>query len=156
MAKKDEAPKPVLERQYTVPLRTHWLRAPRNRRSKKAIIGLRGFIIRHMKAGSVKISVPVNLAIWKQGMRRPPHHITIVAKKDSEGTVTVSLPNESMVQKTQKKAKHIRREEKGKKKGAKEAEPEKAPEGKPAPKQEAAEVKEAEVVGEKKAVKQKG
>ncbi|MBI4149613.1 60S ribosomal protein L31 [Candidatus Woesearchaeota archaeon] len=155
MAKKDESPKIVLERQYTVPLRTQWLRVPRNRRSKKAIIGLRGFITKHMKAAVVKIATPVNLAIWKQGIRRPPHHITVIAKKDSEGTVSVSLPGETAVQKTPKMAKHLRKGEKKEKKGAK-AGPEKAAEEQPAPKQEASVIKEAEVVSEKvkKGIKQ--
>ena len=45
MAKKEEK---KIERTYNVPLRREWLKSPKYKRSKKAITGLRIFLIRHM------------------------------------------------------------------------------------------------------------
>ena len=40
----------VLERTYNVPLRREWLKAPKYKRSKKAIAALKQFVAKHMKA----------------------------------------------------------------------------------------------------------
>lgn len=90
MAEKKQ-PKIILEREYNVPLRRKWLLVPKYKRAKKAIATLREFISRHMKSDDVLIGRYLNMAIWKDGIKNPPHHVLVIAKKDEEGTVKVEL-----------------------------------------------------------------
>ncbi|MBD3164198.1 hypothetical protein GF323_03295 [Candidatus Woesearchaeota archaeon] len=93
MAKKDKKTekKVILERVYNVPLRKEFLKASKRKRSKKAVTALREFLVRHMKSGKVRIGKYANLKIWENGIKNPPHHIKIVAKKDEEGNVFAEL-----------------------------------------------------------------
>ncbi len=91
MAKKEDKPKVVLERTYNVPLRKEWMHAPKYKRAKKAVKALREFMMRHMKSEDIRIGNYANLEIWKRGIKSPPHHIKVTAKKDDAGTVFVEL-----------------------------------------------------------------
>ena len=84
MAKKEKIAKPVLERVYNVPLRKEFQKAPRWRRTKKAVKALRQFISKHMKSDKVVISRYVNLHLWKNGIKNPPHHVKVNAVKDDK------------------------------------------------------------------------
>jgi len=79
------------EREYNVPLRREWLKAPKYKRAKKAVSALRAFIIKHMKADSVHIGPFLNEDIWKHGMRNPPHLVKVKTKKNEEGVAVVEL-----------------------------------------------------------------
>ena len=79
------------EREYNVPLRREWLKAPKYKRAKKAVSALRAFIIKHMKADSVHIGPFLNDDIWKHGMRNPPHLVKVKTKKNEEGVAVVEL-----------------------------------------------------------------
>ena len=83
----------TLERTYNVPLRKEWLKAPMYRRSKKAVTALTEFAAKHMKTDieKVKIGKQVNLFIWKDGIKNPPHHVKVNMIKDDEGIVKVEL-----------------------------------------------------------------
>jgi len=48
MAKKEEAPKIVLEREYNVPLRRVFIKGPHWKKTQKAAKGLKAFLIKHM------------------------------------------------------------------------------------------------------------
>jgi len=85
---------PVEERIYTVPLGRAWI-APRYRRAEKAVTVLRAFVERHMKPTSTVIDTRVNEAIWKRGIQNPPRRIRVKLSKDDEGTVTVTLAEET-------------------------------------------------------------
>lgn len=63
------------------------------KRAKKAGAALKQFLARHMKANieDVKIGKYANQKIWERGIRFPPHHIKVVAKKDDAGIVMVEL-----------------------------------------------------------------
>ena len=50
MAKKEEAPKVVLERVYNVPLRREFQKVASWRRTEKAVTALRKFISKNMKS----------------------------------------------------------------------------------------------------------
>ena len=138
MAKKEE--KTVkLERNYTIPLRKAFLKAPAYRRAKRAVSEVRIFATRHMKASEVKIGKYLNLALWKHGIKNPPHHVKVVCTKDAEGIVKVELegaPTEKMeapkkaITKGLKKEKKSKAEQKIEKKAAevKEEQQEKAKE----------------------------
>jgi large subunit ribosomal protein L31e len=91
MAKKEETVKIVLERTYNVPLRKEFLKAAKWRRTEKAKSALKEFISQHMKSDDVRISGFVNEKLWKHGIKNPPHHIKISAKKDDKGLVRVEL-----------------------------------------------------------------
>ena len=106
MAKKKIENKIVLERTYNVPLRKAFLKVPRQKRSKKAITALREFLVKHMKSNDVRIGRHANMKVWQNGIRNPPHHIEIVAKKDETGKVTaeiVGAPVEVVIEKEEKK-----------------------------------------------------
>ena len=83
----------VLERLYVIPLRDAY-EASRTRRAKKAINIIRKFAQRHMKGENVRISEGVNHAIWSRGAEKPPRRITVVIRKDEDGTIQVMLPTE--------------------------------------------------------------
>lgn len=99
-------PTPTLERTYTVPLRKEFMKSPRWKRTKKAVIALRQFLVKHMKSENIKIGKELNEALWERGIRHPPHKVKLVAKKDAEGVVTADLFGvKKEVPKEKKKAK---------------------------------------------------
>ncbi len=81
------------ERIYNVPLRRKFLNTPKYRRAKKAVNALREFISRHLKVEIVKIDNTVNQQIWKNGIKNPPHHIKVIAKKTDDTTAVVEPVN---------------------------------------------------------------
>ena len=82
-----------LTRTYTVPLGVVFETQP-YRRSKKAIIVIREFATRHMKANQVSVDTEVNEMIWSKGIKHPPRRITLEMERDEDGVVTVRLPPE--------------------------------------------------------------
>ena len=92
MAKKKTAEAKVeLERVYNIPLRKEFQKAPKHKRAKKAVTAVRNFLEKHMKSNNVKIGKYLNLDIWKHGIKNPPHHIKVNAKKDSDGKVSAEI-----------------------------------------------------------------
>ena len=83
----------ALERIYTVPLRSAFLRAPNYCRTPRAVRALRAFLARHMKASpeNVRIGLHLNNHIWSRGIRNPPHKVKLTATKDDEGIVKAEL-----------------------------------------------------------------
>jgi large subunit ribosomal protein L31e len=79
-----------MERIYTVPLKEAW-NAQRYRRSERAMMVLKAFAVRHMKATTVTVDTSVNEAIWARGIKSPPHKIRVKMTKDDEGAVTVTM-----------------------------------------------------------------
>lgn len=117
MAKKKTEAKIVLERIYNVPLRKEFIKVPKYKRAKKAVIGLRKFLKRHMKAEieNIRIGKYANLEIWKHGIKNPPHHINVNVKKDSEGKVFAELvgaPEEKPIEIKEVKKVEEKKEEK--------------------------------------------
>src|SRR3989338_739115 len=91
MAKKEETAKTVLERVYNVPLRREFLKVQKWRRTEKAVKALKQFVSKHMKSDNVILGGYVNKELWKHGIKNPPHHVKISAKKDDKGKVMVEL-----------------------------------------------------------------
>ena len=88
-----------IERILTVPLRRSFLKAPRTKRSPRAIAEIKTFVARHMKAKRerVWIAPQVNEAIWAKGIQKPPGKIRVKAVKftdQDDPLVEVSLPEE--------------------------------------------------------------
>jgi|TARA_B100001964_G_C14203100_1_gene586810 ribosomal protein L31E len=90
MAKK-ETTKIVLERAYNVPLRREFQKVASWRRTEKAVTALKQFIVKHMKSKDVVIGKYANQLLWKNGIKNPPHHVKVSAKKDDKGKVSVEL-----------------------------------------------------------------
>lgn len=95
-SKPEKENKVVLEREYVVPLRKEILKVPRYRRAKRAISGLRKFLVRHMKVydkdeRKVKIDGYLNNEIWFRGIKNPLTKVKVLAKKFSDGTVRAEL-----------------------------------------------------------------
>ena len=96
MAKKQEEPKVILEREYIVPLRRGWLKVPEYKRANKAMKTLKEFIAQHMKIydrdlRKVKVDNLVNNEIRFRGMKKPLAKIKVKAKKFDDGIVRVEL-----------------------------------------------------------------
>ncbi|MBW3003539.1 50S ribosomal protein L31e [Candidatus Woesearchaeota archaeon] len=98
----------MADRTYNVPLRKEWLKTPKYRRSKKAMIALKEFLARHMKVEikNVKIGKHANLKIWERGIRNPPHHIKVNVSKDDEGIVKAEIVGAPVEKQPEKKEKH--------------------------------------------------
>lgn len=83
------------ERKYTINLFKEGVGTkPRQKRAKKAIIVLKEFIGRHMKAetpDSIYVHPEVNKKIWGRGIRKPPRKIKVRTTKSKEGIVRVFL-----------------------------------------------------------------
>ena len=150
MPKKQEKKKPVLERTYNVPLRKEFMKAPKWKRTPRAVKALKEFMIKHMKSDNVKIGKYANKELWKHGMKNPPHHIKVNAVKDDEGLVKVELvgapkeePKLEKPKKAEKKEKKTAEEKKAEKlEGAvEEAKEEKAEKAKEIEKEEIKEMK---------------
>ena len=78
------------ERTYIVPLSRAYARPPKYR-AKKAVIILREFFKRHMKATELVILPEVNDEIWSRSISHPPRKLKIRATKSIEGKVTLYL-----------------------------------------------------------------
>lgn len=90
MAKEEKAKK-VLERTYNIPLRKQFLKVPRFRRAKKAISAVRIFLEQHMKSSVIKLGRQLNMAVWENGIKNPPHHVKVNAIKYDNGEVKAEL-----------------------------------------------------------------
>ncbi len=72
------------EREYTIPLRKEFLKAPRYKKTKRAVSAIKLFIKKHMKAEKVKIGKNLNLEVWKHGRKNPPSKIRVHTIKDGD------------------------------------------------------------------------
>jgi len=146
MAKKEETPKVVLERVYNIPLRREFQKVANWRKTEKAVKALREFVVKHMKSDNVLLSKYVNKELWKHGIKNPPHHVKISAKKDDKGKVMVELaelPPKAKRELENQKDVDKKKEAKKKEEEAKKAEEAKKKEEK-APEAKKEQVKEAE------------
>ncbi|MFH1456420.1 MAG: 50S ribosomal protein L31e [archaeon] len=86
-----------IQRKYIIPLRKAYRKAPIYRRTRRATNALREFVQKHMKVETVKIGKYLNLYIWKNGPRNPPHKVEVdiikIEEKDKEPYAKVELVN---------------------------------------------------------------
>lgn len=77
-----------IEQIYTIPLRCV-KRVPRWRRSKRAVVEIRTYLARHMKASpeDVKLNHDLNEVIWARGGQKPPSKVRVRAVKTEDGGV---------------------------------------------------------------------
>lgn len=91
----------VQERIYTIPLRCEWRKGPRIKRAGRAVGAVRKYLIRHAKAGEVKISGKLNEQIWTRGLKNPPISIRVKVY-DKDGVMTAMLPDEELPKEEEK------------------------------------------------------
>ena len=78
------------ERIYTIPLRAV-KKAPRWKRSKRAIALIREFLIRHTKAEYLILDNALNEKIWERGSQKPPSRVRVRVTRQEEDTVRAEL-----------------------------------------------------------------
>lgn len=86
MADKDTK---IVEREYVIPLRRHYLKVPHYRRTGKAITAIKMFVAKHMKVAdrdikNVKLDVYFNNEFWAKGRTNPPTKIKVKVRKEGE------------------------------------------------------------------------
>ncbi len=83
------------EQVLNVPLREA-RKAPRTKRTPRAIDAIRDFVSHHMKADreDVWIDPEVNKLLWARGIQKPPSRARLRVIKFEDGRVEVSLPEE--------------------------------------------------------------
>jgi large subunit ribosomal protein L31e len=101
------------ERIYTVPLKEAW-NAQRYRRSERAMMVLKAFAKRHMKAETITVDTTVNEAIWARGIKSPPHKIRVKMTKDDEGAVTITMAEVEAKPETKESKKELKSKAKAK------------------------------------------
>ncbi len=103
MATKKDSEK-TLERTYNVPLRKEYQKVPNWKRTEKAVVAMKQFLVHHMKSEDVRMGKDINEKIWQHGIRNPPHHVKITARKDEKGVVYAELFGVEKKEKAPKKA----------------------------------------------------
>lgn len=85
----DEVTKELI---YTVPLRMA-RKVPIWKRANRAVIEVRNYLVRHMKADptQIKLDSSINERIWERGCEKPPLSIRIRAVKFEDGEVQAEL-----------------------------------------------------------------
>jgi large subunit ribosomal protein L31e len=95
----------MAELTFNIPLRLEIMKAPKYKRAKKAVHAVREFIARRMKTDKVLIGKYINLKLWENGIKNPPHHIAVVVTKDDKGVVRAELVGAPKEAKKEEKAK---------------------------------------------------
>ena len=95
------------ERNYIIPLRREFLKAPKYKRSAKSIRAIKEFIKKHMKVDNVLIGKYLNENVWKNGPKNPPSKVNVkVVKEDKLANVElIGAPEEKIVEKKPAKKK---------------------------------------------------
>ncbi|MBP2132862.1 large subunit ribosomal protein L31e [Methanomicrobium sp. W14] len=81
------------EQIYIIPLRDV-KKAPRWKRSPKAMKEIRAFLSKHMKSDDIKIDSSINEKVWERGSEKPPRKIRVRAMKFEDGQVQAELAEE--------------------------------------------------------------
>lgn len=82
-----------MERIYTINLRRGFIKAPRWKKTPRAVKEVKLFITKHLKTSveKVKLSTKLNNYLWANGMKNPPPRVRVKAVKDDKGVVFVDL-----------------------------------------------------------------
>ncbi len=96
-----------MERIYNIPLRKEFQKAPRHKKSSKAIRAIKEFVSKHMKSENIIIGKYLNNKIWENGPKNPPHKVSVKVTKDENGTKVelVDAPEEIVKEKPKKPTK---------------------------------------------------
>ncbi len=112
MAKKEEKPKISIEREYVIPLRKEFQKTPKYKRAKKTISAVKEFLIKHMKSDNIKLGKYLNLKVWENGIKNPPHKLKVKVEKYDDGLVKAELVGAPVEKPKQEKNKPAKKTEK--------------------------------------------
>jgi large subunit ribosomal protein L31e len=112
MAKKEQKPKVTVEREYIIPLRKEFQKAPSYKRAKKTITAIKEFLTKHMKSDNIKLGKYLNLKVWEHGMKNPPHKVKVKVEKYDDGLVKAELVGAPVEKPKEKKKPAKKTEEK--------------------------------------------
>ncbi len=119
----------ILEREYIIPLRRVWIKAPEYERGRKAIKAIKEFIAKHMKVPDrdikkVKLDIYFNNELWFRGRRHPPAKVKVKAIKENDIIKVgfVETPQHVKFSKAKAEKRHIKEEKKEEKPGEKKEE----------------------------------
>lgn len=80
-----------LLRTYVINLRREFIKAPRYKKTPKAVRGIVTFCTKHMKSEDIRIMPEVNLFLWAHGKKNPPARVQVDCKRDDKGICYVQL-----------------------------------------------------------------
>jgi large subunit ribosomal protein L31e len=80
-----------LLRTYVINLRREFIKAPRYKKTPKAVRGIVTFCTKHMKSEDIRIMPEVNLFLWAHGKKNPPPKVQVDCKRDDKGICYVQL-----------------------------------------------------------------
>jgi large subunit ribosomal protein L31e len=78
------------ERIYVIPL-GEVKKAPRHRRTMRAVKLVREFLRRHMKSEEIKLDQALNSKLWGRGAKHPLPRIRVRVVKQDDGSVQAFL-----------------------------------------------------------------
>ena len=98
-------------RKYSINLRRDGLKAPKNERSKRAVVTIKKFVEKNTRAkrGDVLIGEELNTALWDKGIRNPPGKVSVFVQKLKNGKVFVNLEGKPLKVEATPKAEKPRR-----------------------------------------------
>ncbi len=73
----------IEERIYTIPLRGV-KKAPRWKRSNRAITLIREFLVRHTKSEYIVLDSTINEKVWARGSQKPPSKIRVKVTEEED------------------------------------------------------------------------
>jgi large subunit ribosomal protein L31e len=79
----------INERIYTIPLRAV-KKAPRWKRSNRAITLIREYLVRHTKSEYIVLDKTINEKVWERGSQKPPSRIRVKVTEE-EDVITAEL-----------------------------------------------------------------
>ena len=80
---KEEVGEGVEERIYTIPLRAV-KKAPRWKRSNRAIALIREYLMKHTKSEYIMIDTAINEKVWARGSQKPPSKIRVKVTEEED------------------------------------------------------------------------
>jgi len=102
-----------MERTYNIPLRKHFRKIAKWKKTKKAVSGLQQFLKRHMKVETVKLGPKLNEELWGKGGKNPPHHVKVDVVSN-DGIAKAELAGHKYTDKTDLKKEEPKKEDKKK------------------------------------------
>lgn len=80
-----------MERIYSISFQKIKEKSPETKRAKKALVHLRAFLKKHMKAEEVVIDSSLNEKVWARGISKVPAKLKVKAVKQKDGKVIATL-----------------------------------------------------------------
>jgi len=79
----EEVGEGIEERIYTIPL-SAVKKAPRWKRSNRAIALIRAYLIKHTKSEYIVIDTTINEKVWARGSQKPPSKIRVKVTEEDD------------------------------------------------------------------------